>query len=129
MAKSGSVDLDSAARVAPVLPQETRCQEPENRAKILSQNQRVSGAPEEIRTPDPQIRSLGETIEIIEVRYHKERLSMPSFAFQGTLSKTKLPQEVSAAEAHTDRCPSLLQQRTNSGAVGLSVKCRRQSLT
>ncbi len=28
-----------------------------------------SGAPEEIRTPDPQIRSLGETIEIVEVRY------------------------------------------------------------
>ena len=29
------------------------------------------GAPGEIRTPDPQIRSLGSTIEIIEVRSHK----------------------------------------------------------
>jgi hypothetical protein len=31
-----------------------------------------NGAPEEIRTPDPQIRSLGWTIEIIEVRYRKK---------------------------------------------------------
>jgi hypothetical protein len=29
------------------------------------------GAPEEIRTPDPQIRSLGSDTEIIEVRYRK----------------------------------------------------------
>ena len=29
------------------------------------------GAPEEIRTPDPQIRSLVRTVEIIEVRYRK----------------------------------------------------------
>ena len=29
-----------------------------NRAEILTQNQIVGGAPEEIRTPDPQIRSL-----------------------------------------------------------------------
>jgi hypothetical protein len=31
----------------------------------------INGEPEEIRTPDPQIRSLGRTIEIIEVRYRK----------------------------------------------------------
>ena len=31
-----------------------------------------AGAPEEIRTPDPQIRSLVKTIEIIEVRYRKK---------------------------------------------------------
>jgi hypothetical protein len=30
-----------------------------------------NGAPEEIRTPDPQIRSLGQTIEIADVRYRK----------------------------------------------------------
>ena len=30
------------------------------------------GAPEEIRTPDPQIRSLVRTVEIIEVRYRKK---------------------------------------------------------
>jgi hypothetical protein len=29
-----------------------------NHAEILNQNQKVAGAPEEIRTPDPQIRSL-----------------------------------------------------------------------
>jgi len=34
------------------------CQEGKNRAEILNQYQRVTGAPEEIRTPDPQIRSL-----------------------------------------------------------------------
>ena len=31
-----------------------------------------NGAPERIRTADPQIRSLGSTIEIIEVRSHKD---------------------------------------------------------
>jgi hypothetical protein len=31
-----------------------------------------AGAPEEIRTPDPQIRSLVRTVEIIEVRYRKK---------------------------------------------------------
>jgi hypothetical protein len=35
-----------------------------------------NGVPEEIRTPDPQIRSLGSTIEIIELRYRK-KLSGP----------------------------------------------------
>jgi len=30
------------------------------------------GAPEEIQTPDPQIRSLVKIIEIIEVRYRKK---------------------------------------------------------
>jgi hypothetical protein len=49
---------DPFARVAPVLPQKIKCQGPKNRAEILNQNQRVAGAPEEIRTPDPQIRSL-----------------------------------------------------------------------
>jgi hypothetical protein len=32
----------------------------------------INGAPEEIRTPDPQIRSLGRAIEIIEFRYRKK---------------------------------------------------------
>jgi hypothetical protein len=40
--------------------------------KISSCLQEVGGAPEEIRTPDPQIRSLGSTIEIIEVRSRKK---------------------------------------------------------
>src|SRR6185312_8093785 len=35
-----------------------QCQARKNRAEILTQNQWVIGAPEEIRTPDPQIRSL-----------------------------------------------------------------------
>ena len=39
-------------------PRKCRCQEGKSRAEILNQNQRVVGAPEEIRTPDPQIRSL-----------------------------------------------------------------------
>jgi hypothetical protein len=34
----------------------------------------ANGAPEEIRTPDPQIRSLGSTIGIIEVRSRKRNL-------------------------------------------------------
>jgi hypothetical protein len=34
-----------------------------------------NGAPEEIRTPDPQIRSLGRAIEIIEFRYRKKAAS------------------------------------------------------
>ena len=34
-----------------------------------------NGAPEEIRTPDPQIRSLGWAIEIIEFRYRKKAAS------------------------------------------------------
>jgi len=34
-----------------------------NRAEILNQNQIVGGAPEEIRTPDPQIRSLTPFVE------------------------------------------------------------------
>src|SRR5262249_35380402 len=46
----------------PVLPRccpnTRKSQGRKNRAKILNQNQRVAGAPEEIRTPDPQIRSL-----------------------------------------------------------------------
>src|SRR5262249_27837233 len=39
-------------------PRQSQCQEAKNRAEILNQNQKVIGAPEEIRTPDPQIRSL-----------------------------------------------------------------------
>jgi len=34
----------------------------------------ANGAPEEIRTPDPQIRSLGRIIEIVEVCYHNAAL-------------------------------------------------------
>ena len=36
------------------------------------------GTPEEIRTPDPQIRSLVGTVEIIEVRYRKKRIGRGS---------------------------------------------------
>jgi hypothetical protein len=39
-------------------PTPTACQDAKNRAEILIQNQIDIGAPEEIRTPDPQIRSL-----------------------------------------------------------------------
>jgi hypothetical protein len=39
-------------------PGSLECQERKNRAEILNQFQKVIGAPEEIRTPDPQIRSL-----------------------------------------------------------------------
>ena len=49
---------DQTLGVALVLPRKYRCQGAKNRAEILNQNQRVAGAPEEIRTPDPQIRSL-----------------------------------------------------------------------
>ena len=35
----------------------------------------INGAPEEIRTPDPQIRSLGSAIEIIEVCYRKNAVT------------------------------------------------------
>jgi hypothetical protein len=38
----------------------------------IARNVSENGAPEEIRTPDPQIRSLVRTIEIIEVRYRKK---------------------------------------------------------
>src|SRR5262245_43323525 len=52
-------DRRSFARVLPrCCPDSSRCQEGKNRAEILNRNQRVIGAPEEIRTPDPQIRSL-----------------------------------------------------------------------
>jgi hypothetical protein len=44
-------------RAARVLPHHFVCQVQKNRAEILTQNQKVIGAPEEIRTPDPQIRS------------------------------------------------------------------------
>jgi hypothetical protein len=38
----------------------------------IARNVSENGAPGEIRTPDPQIRSLVRTIEIIEVRYRKK---------------------------------------------------------
>ena len=41
----------------------------------------LNGAPEEIRTPDPQIRSLGRTIEIVEVRYRKQDIKLVSARF------------------------------------------------
>jgi hypothetical protein len=44
--------------VSLVLPHPTGCQDAKKRAEILIQNQLGIGAPEEIRTPDPQIRSL-----------------------------------------------------------------------
>jgi hypothetical protein len=39
-----------------------RSETKKNRAEILNQNQQVIGAPEEIRTPDPQIRSFGHAL-------------------------------------------------------------------
>src|SRR5262249_42543326 len=48
-----------SVRVLPrCCPKRGECQGSKNRAKILGGNQTVAGAPEEIRTPDPQIRSL-----------------------------------------------------------------------
>ena len=41
------------------------CQASKNRAKILFKYQLVDGAPEEIRTPDPQIRRLSLPFEIM----------------------------------------------------------------
>ena len=38
----------------------------------IARNVSETGAPERIRTADPQIRSLGSTIEIIELRYRKK---------------------------------------------------------
>jgi hypothetical protein len=38
----------------------------------IARNVSENGAPERIRTADPQIRSLVRTIEIIEVRYRKK---------------------------------------------------------
>jgi hypothetical protein len=53
------------------------------------------GAPEEIRTPAPQIRSLGSTIEIIEVRYRKNCLALESLrrSSAATLRKNGLKQK------------------------------------
>jgi hypothetical protein len=56
------------------------------------------GAPEEIRTPDPQIRSLVEPIEIIRVRYRKGRLSRLSLEF--SMHRFK-------ARYRTERCSNL----------------------
>jgi hypothetical protein len=38
----------------------------------IARNVSKNGAPERIRTADPQIRSLVRTVEIIEVRYRKK---------------------------------------------------------
>jgi hypothetical protein len=43
----------TARRVALVLPNSEICQGRKNRAENPKQNQRFTGAPEEIRTPDP----------------------------------------------------------------------------
>ena len=50
-----------------------------------------NGAPEEIRTPDPQIRSLGRAIEIIEVRYRKEAAVRRYLRISAVLEFTPLP--------------------------------------
>jgi hypothetical protein len=63
-------------------------------ARDVSKN----GAPEEIRTPDPQIRSLIEPIEIIRVRYRKGRLSRLSLEF--SMHRFK-------ARYRTERCSNL----------------------
>src|SRR4051812_11810552 len=56
-------------------PVRVNCQARRNRAEILNRNHKVAGAPEEIRTPDPQIRSL--------VLYPAELRARFSRAFQG----------------------------------------------
>ena|ERR1035437_2683693 len=63
-----------AASVSKSLRLLTRCLPRPKLASIKNQDVvDFIGAPEEILTPDPQIRSLGSTIEIIEVCYHKNR--------------------------------------------------------
>jgi len=52
-----------------------------------------NGALRRIRTPDPQIRSLGETIEIIEVRSRKK------FIGRDATQELKLAQPVSLPKA------------------------------
>jgi hypothetical protein len=51
----------------------------------------LNGAPEEIRTPDPQIRSLGRAIEIIEVRYRKKAAARRNRRNSGAFERTPLP--------------------------------------
>ena len=58
----------------------------------------ANGAPERIRTADPQIRSLVEPIEIIRVRYRKGRLSRLSLEF--SMHRFK-------ARYRTERCSNL----------------------
>jgi hypothetical protein len=41
-----------------------------------------TGAPEEIQTPDPQIRSLVRTVEIVAVRYRKRLIGRGARAKQ-----------------------------------------------
>jgi hypothetical protein len=50
-----------------------------------------AGAPEEIRTPDPQIRSLVGPVEIIEVRYRKGGPSLPILSVFDVLLQGALP--------------------------------------
>ena len=42
--------------------------------RSLVETSKGNGAPERIRTADPQIRSLVRTIEIVEVRYRKKQV-------------------------------------------------------
>src|SRR5262249_10266901 len=82
-------------------PVSLRCQEVENRSQIPTQNQSVTGAPEEIRTPDPQIRSL--------VLYPAELRALDSAAGNRT-----------AAQRHSYRLGYLLASVADaSGASGL----------
>jgi hypothetical protein len=65
-----------AARFRNIFHNETYANQNESCADARSQPGKevrsyTNGAHEEIRTPDPQIRSLGQTIEIIEVGYRK----------------------------------------------------------
>ena len=66
-----------------------------NRAEILNQNQIVGGAPEEIRTPDPQIRRLTPFVE-----------KPANFCKPGAFSHLA-HQRVSAPIANRERAPRL----------------------
>jgi hypothetical protein len=51
------------------------------------------GAPGEIRTPDPQIRSLVRTIEIIEVRYRKKLIGRGNARILKVMQLRLLPKD------------------------------------
>ena len=57
----------------------------------------VDGAPEEIRTPDPQIRSLVRTVEIIEVRYRKKLVGRGNARILKLTQLRLLPKDVHEA--------------------------------
>jgi hypothetical protein len=59
------------------------------------------GAPEEIRTPDPQIRSLGQTVEIIEVRYRKKANRLSKNCVSSKFLKRSVTGNLSSTDTET----------------------------